>query len=195
MLLDILKQINWVDIFLLILTLRVCFVAVKSGFPVELFKLAGTVTAVYLSLHYYISLAGYAVNWFSLGKIIPLDFLEFLIFLVLAIGGYFIFILLRSVFSRFLKMEAISALNKWGGLLLGIARAVLLSSLMILVLVLSNVKYFKKSVQESYLGQHLSAVAPDTYTWLWNSIVSKFSAAEKYNEVIPAIKEEFSKTK
>jgi membrane protein required for colicin V production len=195
MLLDILKQINWVDIFLLILTLRVCFVAVKSGFLVELFKLAGTVAAVYLSLHYYISLAGYAVKWLSLEKVIPLDFLEFLIFLVLAIGGYFIFILLRSVFSRFLKMEAISALNKWGGLLLGIARAVLLSSLMILVLVLSNVKYFKKSVQESYLGQHLSVVAPDTYTWLWNSVVSKFSATEKYNGVIPSIKEEFSKTK
>jgi uncharacterized membrane protein required for colicin V production len=195
MLLDILKQINWVDIFLLILTLRVCFVAVKSGFPVELFKLAGTVAAVYLSLHYYISLAGYVFNWLPLEKIIPLDLLEFLIFLVLAIGGYFIFILLRSVFSRFLKMEAVSALNKWGGLLLGIARAVLLSSLMILVLILSNVKYFKKSVQESYLGQHLSAVAPDTYTWIWNSIVSKFSATEKYNEVIPAIKEEFAKTK
>ncbi|MFA5149812.1 MAG: CvpA family protein [Candidatus Omnitrophota bacterium] len=195
MLLNILKQINWVDIFILILTLRISFIAVKSGFPVELFKFIGTVTATFLSLHYYIILAGYASNWFSLGKRISLGFLEFLVFLALAIAGYCLFILVRSVFSRFLKMEAVSALNRWGGLFLGLARAALLSSLIMFVLAISSVGYFKESVKESYLSQRLFSVAPDTYTWLWNSVISKFSVTEKYNEVIPSIKADFSITK
>ena len=195
MVLNILKQINWVDIFVLILILRICFIAVKNGFPVELFKFIGTVSATFLSLHYYTDLAGFLSNWLFLGKRIPLEFLEFLVFLVLAISGYCLFILMRSLFSRFLKMEAISALNRWGGLFLGLARAALLSSLVMFMLAISSVGYFKESVKESYLSQRLFSVAPDVYTWMWNSVISKFSVAEKYNAVIPSIKEDFSKTK
>ena len=195
MLLNILKQINWVDIFVLILTLRICFIAVKSGFPVELFKFIGTLTAIYLALQYYLVLSNYLKGWFSLGGRVPLKFLEFLVFFALAVGGYYIFVLLRSIFYRFLKMEAVSALNKWGSLVLGIARAALLASLIMFTLAVSNVGYFRNSVRESYLGQRLFSVAPDTYTWIWNSIISKFSASEKYNAVIPSIKEDFSKTK
>ena len=195
MLLNILKQINWLDIFVLILTLRICYIAVKSGFPVELFKFLGTVTAVYLSLHYYIVLADYVRNRLSLDERVPLEFLQFLVFLALAIGGYCIFVLFRSVLYRFLKMEAVSALNKWGSLLLGIARAALSASLIMFILATSGVEYFRNSVKESYLGQRLFSIAPDTYSWIWNSVVSKFSVSEKYNAVIPSIKEDFSKTK
>ncbi|MDD2679238.1 MAG: CvpA family protein [Candidatus Omnitrophica bacterium] len=195
MLLNILKQINWVDIFVLILTLRVCSIAVKNGFPVELFKLAGTLTAVYLALHYYLDLAEYLKGWLSFGGKMPLKFLEFLIFFALAAGAYYLFILLRNIFSRFLKMEAVSALNKWGSLLLGIARAALLASLIMFMLVISSIGYFGKSVKESYSGQYLFSLAPDTYAWIWNSVISKFSVAEKYNAVIPSIKEEVSRNK
>ena len=92
-------------------------------------------------------------------------------------------------------MEAVSALNKWGSLLLGIARAALSASLIMFILATSGVEYFRNSVKESYLGQRLFSIAPDTYSWIWNSVVSKFSVSEKYNAVIPSIKEDFSKTK
>jgi len=195
MLLNILKQINWVDIFVVILTLRICFIAVKGGFPVELFKFLGTLTAAYVSLHYYTALADYTKEWLSLGKRVPLELLEFLIFTALALSGYAFFILLRSIFYRFLKMEAVSALNKWGSLLLGIARAALLASLIMFMLVISSVGYLEKSVKESYSGQRLISVAPDTYAWIWKSVISKFSASEKYNAVVASIKEDLLQTK
>jgi uncharacterized membrane protein required for colicin V production len=195
MLLNILKQVNWIDIFVVILTLRVCFIAVKSGFPVELFKFFGTLTAVYISLHYYIVLADYSKEWLSLGNRMPLELLEFLIFAVLALSGYSLFILLRGIFYRFLKMEAVSALNKWGSLFLGIARAVLLASLIIFMLAISSVGYLKESVKESYSGRRLFSLGPDTYAWIWKSVISKFNASEKYNAVVASIKEDILQTK
>ena len=53
MIVEIIKQFNWVDIFVIILSVRVLYIAVKNGLPVELFKLLGTIAAIYLSLHYY----------------------------------------------------------------------------------------------------------------------------------------------
>jgi uncharacterized membrane protein required for colicin V production len=191
MLLNILKQINWVDIFVLILGVRICYIAVKSGFPVELFKLIGTITAIYLSLHYYILLSGYIKGWLSMGDRLPQEFLQFIVFLVLACVGYYAFMVLRSIFYRFLKMEAVSTLNKWGSLILGVARTALLASLIMFMFVISSVSYFNSSVKTSYMGKHLFMVAPDTYSWLWNNFVSKFAAGEKYNDTVTLTSEEF----
>ena len=191
MLLNILKQINWVDIFVLILGVRICYVAVKSGFPVELFKFIGTITAVYLSLHYYIVLSGYIKEWLSIGDRLPQEFLQFIVFLGLAGAGYYVFIVVRSIFYRFLKMEAVSTLNKWGSLILGVVRAMLLTSLIMFTFVISSVSYFNDSVKVSYMGKRLFMIAPDTYSWLWNSFVSKFATGEKYNDTVILTSEEF----
>jgi uncharacterized membrane protein required for colicin V production len=191
MLLNILNQVNWVDIFVLILGVRICYVAVKSGFPVELFKFIGTIAAIYLSLHYYVLLTAYIKEWLPLEGRLPQDFLQFIVFLALAAAGYYSFMVLRSIFYRFLKMEAVSTLNKWGSLILGVARAVFLASLIMFTFVISTVSYFNNSVKSSYTGKHLFMVAPNTYSWLWNSVTSKFAFGEKYNDTITVISEEF----
>lgn len=54
---SIIKAINWVDVCLLILLLRICYIALKNGFVHEVFKLLATVAALYISLHYYNVLA------------------------------------------------------------------------------------------------------------------------------------------
>ena len=51
---DSLKQINWVDIFAVILLIRVCYISIKTGFLTEIFKLLGTVCAILLACHYYV---------------------------------------------------------------------------------------------------------------------------------------------
>jgi len=191
MLINILKQFNWVDIFVLIIIIRTCFIAAKSGFPIELFKFLGTLAAIYLSLHYYVSLSENLMDWLALERKIPLEFLAFIVFILLAIAGYVIFALLRSIFYRFLKMEAVSGLNKWGSLVLGMARGVFLASLIIFTLFISSISYFTESVRSAYSGRRLFMVCPNTYSWLWNSLVSKFSGKERFNDNITAVKEEF----
>lgn len=193
MLLDILKQINWVDIGVLILAVRVCITATKNGFPIELFKLSGTLSAVYLSLHYYTIVSDHIVDWFALDKRFPLEFLDFIVFILVAIGGYSIFVLLRSIFGKFLKTEAVSALNKWGSLILGMARALLLASLIIFSMFISSAGYLRNSAKTSYLGKRLFVICPNTYSWLWYGITSKFAIGEKFNNNITSVNEEFWK--
>jgi uncharacterized membrane protein required for colicin V production len=182
-LLNSLKQFNWVDIFFVILLIRICYVAIKNGFSVELFKLLGTVSAIYLSLHYYIIFPDYIVGRIGV-KNIPLEYLTFFSFVSLATLGYLIFMLLRKVFSRFIHMEAVSNLNKWGSLILSVIRSFLLISLLIFIFVIAPTDYFRNSVNNSYSGKHLFTIAPTTYTWLWNSVMSKFRTQEKFNDAI-----------
>jgi len=191
-LLNILKQFNWVDVFFVILLIRICYVAIKNGFPIELFKLLGTLSAIYLSLHYYIIFPDYIVGRIG-AKNIPLEYLTFFSFVALAILGYFIFMLLRKVFSRFIQLEAVPNLNKWGSLILSVIRGFLLISLLIFIFVIAPWGYFGNSVNNSYSGKRLFKIAPATYTWMWNSIMSKFRTQEKFNDAI--LKVEISPTK
>ncbi len=181
MIIDIFKQFNYLDIIIIIIILRICYIAVKTGLPIELFKLIGTFSAIYLSLHYYIFLSD-LMRRKSDPAIMPLKFADFLIFIFLAIAGYLFFTFLRVIFFNFIKLEAVPALSKWGGLALGIFRGFFLVGLICFALSVSNLSYLNKSVMSSYLARRASNVAPDTYKWLWNTIFSKFMGSEKSNK-------------
>ncbi len=188
---DIIKQFNWVDIFVVIVVFRICYISLKNGLAKEFFKLLGTLTAIYISLHYYIVICDFIRKSLPTEKV-PLEFLDFLVFTVLAILGYLVFVLLRSIFHRFIKMEAVPKLNKWGGLVLGILRSFLLAGLIIFMLAISSIGYFKKSTENSYFGKRFFNIAPNTYSWLWNTITSKFMTAEKFNNKVTEFQQGFA---
>lgn len=190
-LLNIFKQFNWVDILAIILLFRIGYIAIKNGLSVELFKLLGTILAIYLSLHYYTLFSGWLVR--ADAKPATVAFLNLTSFLVLAILGYLVFLLLRVIFYRFIKMEAVPRLNKWGGFVLGILRGFLLTGLIVFMLVASNIDYLKSCVKDSYLGRYLFKVAPKTYACLWNGFASKFMTKEKFNKTVLKLKEDLAK--
>jgi uncharacterized membrane protein required for colicin V production len=191
-LLNILKQLNWLDILVLILILRILYVSAKSGFPAEFFKFIGTLTAIYLPLHYYLIFSASLRQRFFGTKPGP-EFLNFAVFLALAIAGWLGFALLRNIFCRLIKIEAVSSLNRWGGFILGAVRAVLLCGLIVFTLVVSGNAYLKNSAKVSYCGKRLSGVPVSAYSWLWNSIMTKFCAGEKFNKDVVTMREEFLK--
>jgi len=193
MLLDIIKQFNWLDILLIIILFRIAYIAMRIGIPVEFFKFLGAIIAVYLAMHYYTDLSDLLVQRVPVAKErMPLEFLDFLSFLFLAIVGYFIPVSFCVLFGRFIKMEATPNLNKWLGLVLGIVRAFLLASLITFMLVISSSSYLKNSVVNSYLGRRVFNVAPNTYTWLWNKITSKFMPGEKLNKTILEVQKDLN---
>ena len=190
MLIEIISKFNFLDIIILIILFRVCYVAIHTGLPVELFKLVGTLAAIYLSLHYYIFLSDLIQKKVDL-SLMPLEFADFLIFLCLAIIGYLFFVAWRGVFFNFIKLEAVAALSKWGGLFLGVLRGILLVGLISFSLSISSISYLNKSVKSSYLGSRVFRVAPDTYRWLWDSFFSKFMGSEKFNKEVVMIVHKF----
>jgi len=192
MILDIIRQWNWVDVLVIIILLRVCYTAMKTGLTVELFKLLGVILAIYLSAHYYTTLSDFAEERMNI-KFIPLEFLDFLCFVILAIIGYLVFFGLREAIHRSIKMQTHPSLNRWAGLALGIGRSILLSGLVIFILVISTISYLKDSVGSSYFGKRMFKIAPATYSGLWNGFMSKFMTQEKINNTILEVQAGFSK--
>jgi len=184
MLVGVIKQFNWVDVLVIIIMIRICYVAVKSGLAVEIFKALGTICAIYLSLHYYTALSDFCKDRIAPGNVMPLEFLDFIFFVLLVIAGYLAFVVLRQVFSRFIKTDAVPQLMVLGGLILGICRAFLLASLIAFMLVISTISYFKASVEKSYLGGTVFKIAPKVYAGLWNGVFSKFMTQEKINRTV-----------
>jgi len=190
MIFNMLKNFNWLDIGILIIIFRVLYIAIKNGFTTEFFKFLGVICAVYLSMHYNGAVADFIRARLPVEEKMPLEFLDFLVFLILAIAGNFVFVLLRNVVNNLIKIEAVSTLNKWGGLLLGALRSVLLVSLILFALVISSIPYLKNSVKDSYLGPKVFSTAVNTYSWIWNNVFSKFAPLEKQNSTVLEAEEE-----
>lgn len=191
MILEAFARINWVDIVILIIIARTCYVALKNGFPHELFRFLGTVFAIYFSLHYYTALSDFIRERLDL-KVVPLDFLDFIFFVGIVIITDLLFLAFRSALARFIKMEAVPRLNKIGGIILGFFRSILLSGLVVFMLVISSISYLKGSALSSLSGSSLVKVAPSTYSWLWRHIMSKFMTGERFNETIQEVQDSIS---
>ncbi|HTY45621.1 MAG TPA: CvpA family protein [Patescibacteria group bacterium] len=184
MTLNVLKEFNWVDIFVIILLLRICYVSLKNGFLLEFFKLLGTVAAIYCAMHYYTRVSGSIGALMKLGKNGQLAIFDFLSFIVLALLGYAVFWVIRELIARLFKAEAVPTLAKWGGLVVGVARAFLFLSFVLFALYLSPVDYMHDSIPASYSGKKIIQVAPNLYVGLWESVFSKFMTGEKMNETV-----------
>jgi uncharacterized membrane protein required for colicin V production len=189
---QILSQFNWFDIFALIIICRISYVALKTGFTTEIFKLLGIIFATYLALHYFSTLSEFVHGRLGL-KIISLVLLDLLAFIFLVLIGVVIFVFLRLTFLRFLKMEAVPHLQRWGGFVLGFIRSFFVIGLISFLFVAFNLTYLERGVRLSYSGGQFFALAPRCYKWIWNNLTSKFMTQEKYNPSISQIVEGFKK--
>ncbi|MFC1658819.1 CvpA family protein [Candidatus Omnitrophota bacterium] len=170
-----LKLINWLDVFALILLIRICYISVKTGFPNEFFKLLGTVFASYLACHYYIKVSFLFNHFLSLKSEGVVNILVFLIFFALAFSGYLVFVLIRMSFAMLIRMEAASLLNRWGALILGMVRFCLLSSLIFFAITVIKIGYLENSLSSSLSGPTIVNLAPDFYRVLQDNLVSRFA--------------------
>ncbi len=191
MILGILAKFNFLDFIILIVLFRICYIAVKKGLSVEIFKFCGVIFSTYIALHYYTILSNLIQRRF-LPKEMPLEFLDFIIFIFLIILGHLCFVGLRGLLSRFIQLNAIPKTNQCLGLILGIGRGFLVISLLSFILVISSITYLSNSVKRSYLGSRTFVILPATYGWLWNNIFSKFSAQEKFNPTVTQVIEKFN---
>jgi len=184
--------VNWVDILVLLLAVRIIFVALKGGALAEFFKLCGTVFAIYVSLHYYIAISD-SIRVHMGWKKFPVEFFDFLICLFLAAASYGSFIFIRAVVVSLLKTQSQTKprLNKLGGIVFGLVRMVLLMSLVIFLMTISSITYIKKSVKRSYFGGELFQLSTNTYITIWDGFTSKFMHDEKQNKIVREIHEDF----
>lgn len=180
-------KFNWIDIVIVCLILITSYKGSQKGFLTEMFKLLGVILSIYLSLHYFSKASDYLLNHF---KNLDVIFSDFVCFVVIVVLSYAAVTLLREVFSHFVKVEAVSVLERWGGLALGFARGLLLVSMLLIIFHLSTVPYLKGSVKKSYLGAQLALSDVKVYEFLFNGIASKFAQEERLNKDIYEVFEE-----
>ncbi len=184
MIAETVTQLNWIDFLILIILFRIGYVAIRSNIAVELFKLAGTVLAIYLAFHYYTVLSDFIRHRIHIGKKMPVDFFDFVCFLFLVGVGYMAFVGLREVFCRVVKMDAIPTLNRWGAFVIGLSRGVLVCGLVIFMFVISTISFLKNSTVKSYSGKYLYGIGPSVYSSIWEGLMSKFMTEEKLNKTV-----------
>ncbi|MFA5372978.1 MAG: CvpA family protein [Candidatus Omnitrophota bacterium] len=152
--LNVLGLFNWVDIFVLLVFIRLGCISLKTGLSTELLKFTGTFAGLYLSLHYYIILAG-LLSGKTAEKSGPPAIFCLSFFILLALSGYIVFFFFRLFFSKLVKAEVVPNLSKWGAFVISLARASLLSSIVLCAFLVSASPYFTKIVQSSYRRQGL----------------------------------------
>ncbi len=187
----VLDKLNWVDLVIIILLSRICYIAVRSGLLTELFKLLGIVLAAYLSMHYYIVFSAYLSGRLGLKNIFG-NFMDTISFLLLAIIGYLVFVGLRIVFVKFIKAESTPGLHKWGGIIVGTARGFILASMFVFILAIAGPDYLHKSVVDSFSGRYWVKVGSGLYYGIWNNVMSRFMSAEKFNKGITEVRKGLS---
>ena len=145
---------NWVDLVVIILTLRASYSGFGRGILAEFFYLAGTISITALACNFHSTIAQYLSGWLPLRQ----EIVNVVIFVsLLVLGGA----LLRIVISRLaahLRAEKLPSWIQQMGFLLGAVRGLWWASLILWVLIGIG-PYFMQSVeQRSLTGRQLLKV-------------------------------------
>ncbi len=154
----IFTYINWVDIVILILLFRACYVGFIRGLGSELMPLIFTFTSLVVALQFYKSMGGFIASHTPLSP----PHANFLIFFTIM----FISIVLARVVMRVLVGKSENAhvatmFDSGGGLFFGILRGILLVSFVTYALWLTPSEYISTSVSPgSFLGKKFLKIGP-----------------------------------
>jgi uncharacterized membrane protein required for colicin V production len=170
---ELISRINWVDILVIILLLRISCVSFQHGLSYELFSLAGVLFTIVISLNFYTRL-GQFFSETILG--LPLALAQFLSFLIVAIIIAFLFRLARSIMDKLVKIQWHAFIDSVGGLIAGVSRACLTVSLVLMILVLLPLPYMQWSIRDrSLTGMFFLKVGTTVYAQV-NRFIPGFKA-------------------
>ncbi len=151
---------NWVDLLAVILLFRMSYVGFRTGISSELFKLVGCVAGFFVSFRYHQALGNYLAQWTFLTA-------PWAGALALAIGTAAFYLgLTRSLrlLERVVKLTFQDKLSRVAGLLAGACRALLVTSIVLVILRQLPSPYLATSIEEhSFSGGRVSKIAPMVY--------------------------------
>ena len=174
-----------IDLFFLILCLRIIYISVSKGALQEGFKIAGLLLSSLFAFHLFSFLGNSLSNKVT---IISKDYLYFISFLVIFLGIGAIINLIRLILALLFKREEVPKSERWAGLLIGGFRASYLSSIILFLLYLSplGLQYFNDTISYKIFKK----IAPKVYLLSFEAYSKFYTKAEVNKEV-----EEYYETK
>ena len=109
---ELITKINWVDVLVAILMLRISYVASRDGLSHEIFSFLGTILIMVLATHYY-AVLGRPISRNMMNM--PIELANFLSFLILVVALGFLVRLLRLLLDKIVKVQWHPIMEKFGG--------------------------------------------------------------------------------
>lgn len=177
---DILRSINWIDVLVVILILRISYVGFRNGLSHEIFPFSSAIIISIIGLNYYHKIGSYISS--NLVKM-PIALSDFLSFLILILATGFILKLVRVVLDNIIKVEWHPLVERLGGALLAMLRAVVVTSLVLITIALMPFSYLQWSIRDrSLIGMYALRAAPEIYdrfSWFIPGIKAKGDKLDK----------------
>jgi uncharacterized membrane protein required for colicin V production len=163
-----------------------CYVGLKRGLGIELFKLVNLVFCSFVVLHYYSALGTFIQSKMPVLPIEPAIIFSYVLLILIITLLFRIF---REGFFVFIKTEAIGNLSKYSGLLLGFVRGIIISAFIIFGLLISTVHYFELSARTSFFGSKIVVLPVKIYENIYQGFTSKIFRNQVFNQDVIKILE------
>jgi uncharacterized membrane protein required for colicin V production len=180
MFMHFINTLNWVDIVILGLAIRIIFIGMQTGVMTEFIKVLGLILALFLSFQYYILIGGFL----KIGGKIPDGFFLAGGFLVIWFVVTIIFMFLRQGLFILFTVQTITAVDKWGGAILAVGRFVLTASMVLFVFFVTGNEYLQTKAVDAFSCKYLVDVAPRLYKGMSDKFVSRVVPNMKYNSAV-----------
>ena len=171
-------SLSWVDILMGASIARCIWTGRKSGFVNEFFKLLGVFFAAIVALHYYARLGEY----FFKKSLAAETQKEVFAFVVLTIGIYILFSLIREGWLIILKIQLPAGIDQWGALSLAILRSYLVCGLILIGFGISGNNSIKNAANGSLSRPVFKNSAAGLYQFFYSNIIHPFFPDEPLNE-------------
>lgn len=158
---QIFSRINWVDALVVILMLRMSYVALKDGLSHEIFPFIGSLLVMVFSLHYYKKMGSFiSANLLNM----PSEISNFFSFLILVVALGLIVKMLKGLLDKIVRVEWNPVIEKFGGLVVGVAKAYIITAMVLIVLALTPLSYLQWSIRDrSLTGKYILMAGPEVY--------------------------------
>lgn len=179
MLYSYISQFNWVDILLIALLLRFCYISLKKGLGVEIFKTVNLFFCAFAAFHFYSALAEFLNTKIPALPLEPAEIFSY-VFLIFIIT--IIFRIFREAIFVFAKTESISTISKYTGLLLGCLRGVVIGGFIIFGLFISTIHYLELSAKTSCFGPKAVKIPIKIYEIIFKGAVANIFPDQTFNQ-------------
>ncbi len=158
---ELIAKINWVDVLVAILMLRISYVAFRDGLSHEIFPFIGSILIMVLAMRYY-TVLGSNIS-VRMGNM-PIELGNFLSFLTLVAVLGFLVRLSRIVLDKIVKVQWHPIMEKFGGLAVGIMKAYIVTAIVLTTLSLMPLSYLQWSIRDKSLtGKYILMAGPEIY--------------------------------